>query len=68
MSDTSIETRYNALIDRIVQTTLKGQISSKEQVYQLLRQEVEPGTGELFERFLSQQIQAFEQQQNSQTD
>ncbi len=60
--------RYNSLIERIVQTTLKGQISSKQQVYQLLRQEVEIGTGELFERCLSQQIQATEQQQSSQTD
>lgn len=68
MSDTSLGSRYNSLIDRIVQTTLKGQISSKQQVYQLLRQEVEPGTGEIFERSLSQQIQSTEQQQNSQTD
>ncbi len=68
MSDSSLGSRYNSLIDRIVQTTLKGQISSKEQVYQLLRQEVEPGTGELFERSLSQQIQSTEQQQSSQTD
>ncbi|WP_009630832.1 tetratricopeptide repeat protein [Synechocystis sp. PCC 7509] len=67
MSDISLGSRYNSLIDRIVQTTLKGQISSKEQVYQLLRQEVELGTGELFERSLSQQIQTAEQQ-NSQTD
>ncbi len=68
MSDTSLGSRYNSLIDRIVQTTLKGQISSKQQVYQLLRQEVEPGTGEIFERSLFQQIQSTEQQQNSQTD
>ncbi len=68
MSDSIYSDRYNSLIDRIVQTTLKGQISSKEQVYQLLRQEVEPGTGELFERSLSEQIYATEQQQNSQID
>ncbi len=67
MSDTSLGSRYNLLIDRIVQTTLKGQISSKEQVYQLLRQEVEPGTGELFERSLTQQIQV-SQEQNTQAD
>ncbi|MBW4665509.1 MAG: tetratricopeptide repeat protein [Chroococcus sp. CMT-3BRIN-NPC107] len=67
MSDTSLGNRYDSLIDRIVQTTLKGQISSKQQVYQLIRQEVEPGTGEIFERSLSQKIQST-QQQNSQTD
>ncbi len=67
MSDTPLGSRYSSLIERIVQTTLKGQISSKEQVYQLLRQEIEPGTGELFERSLSQQMSAMEEQ-NSQTD
>ena len=46
--------RYLGLIDQIVQTTLKGQISSKEQVYQMLVQQVSPGTGEIFERCLEE--------------
>ncbi len=55
--------RYLALIDQIVQLTLKGSIRSKEQVYQMLLQEAEPGTGEEFEhclrdRFTTTQRQA----------
>jgi len=37
-----------ALIDEIVQTTLKGKIRSQQQVYQMLAG-VSPGTGEIFE-------------------
>ena len=55
--------RYLALIDQIVQLTLKGSIRSKEQVYQMLLQEAEPGTGDDFEhclrdRFTTTQRQA----------
>ncbi len=53
MSDAfSFDDRYLTLIDQIVQTTLKGQIRSKEQVYQRLVDEVSPGTGELFAQCL----------------
>lgn len=54
MSETS--SRYLALIDEIVQTTLKGQIRSKEQVYQMLLAQVEAGTGEIFERCLETKL------------
>lgn len=50
--------RYLDLIDRIVTATLKGQIRSKVQVYKMLQAEVEPGTGELFERCLTDQVAA----------
>ena len=43
---------YQALIDSIVNATLKGKIQSKGQVYRMLQEGVEPGTGELFEREL----------------
>ena len=43
---------YQELIDAIVNATLKGKIQSKGQVYRMLKEGVEPGTGELFERKL----------------
>lgn len=63
MSDsTSLRDRYLALIDEIVQTTLQGKIRSKEQVYQMLRQGVSGGTGEIFERSLDERFNATQSQ------
>jgi hypothetical protein len=52
----SLRDRYLELIDQIVQTTLKGNIRSKEQVYQLLLKGIEPGTGEIFEYCLQERV------------
>ena len=69
MSDsTSVRDRYLGLIDEIVQTTLKGQIRSKEQVYQRLVQDVTSGTGEIFDRCLAQRIDTTQEQKDTQTD
>lgn len=54
----SLRDRYLELIDQIVQTTLKGEIRSKEQVYQMLLKQVSPGTGEIFERCLHERFSA----------
>src|SRR4028119_866209 len=54
----SLRERYLELIDQIVQTTLKGEIRSKEQVYQMLLKQVSPGTGEMFERCLDERFSA----------
>jgi len=62
---TSLRDRYLALIDKIVEITLKGQIRSKEQVYQMLVQQVSPGTGEIFERCLDEQESAIKSLLNS---
>jgi tetratricopeptide (TPR) repeat protein len=48
--------RYLNLIDHIVQITLKGQLRSKEQIYQLLVQDIQTGTGEIFERCLQTRL------------
>lgn len=56
----SLRDRYNAFIDQIIAQTLKGEIRSKEQVYQYLLEQLESGTGELFERCLSEQVSALE--------
>lgn len=53
---TSLSDRYFQLIDRIVDSTLKGKIASTERVYRILLQSVEVGTGEIFERCLADRI------------
>ena len=58
----SLSDRYFTLIDEIVDLTLKGKISSVERVYKLLVEQVEPGTGEILERCLSQRIATTETQ------
>lgn len=54
----SLRDRYFAVIDQIVTITLKGQLRSKEQIYQQLLQDIEAGTGEIFERCLSERLEA----------
>jgi tetratricopeptide (TPR) repeat protein len=53
----SLSDRYFALIDQIVDITLKGKLRSKEQIYQQLVRDVEAGTGEIFERCLATRLQ-----------
>ncbi|MGD1865367.1 MAG: hypothetical protein ACFB0D_12500 [Phormidesmis sp.] len=52
----SLADRYLALIDDIVQQTLKGNVRSKEQVRSQLEAAVETGTGEIFERAVATRI------------
>ncbi len=57
MSDSpSLRDRYLEIIDNIVDITLKGKIRSKVQVYKMLVDGIEPGTGEIFERCLQEKI------------
>ncbi len=61
MSDSpSLSDRYTELIDCIVDTTLKGKIRSKVQVYKMLVKNIESGTGEIFERILEAKVTATE--------
>lgn len=64
----TLRDRYIALIDQIVQSTLKGQIRSKEQVYQTLVQQVDPGTGEIFEHCLDEREMEVQHQLDTETD
>jgi tetratricopeptide (TPR) repeat protein len=65
MSDSAaLRRRYLELIDQIVQLTLKGNIRSKEQVYQMLVQEIEPETSELFEACLGDRTLTLQEQAN----
>nr|WP_199301806.1 tetratricopeptide repeat protein [Sphaerospermopsis sp. FACHB-1194] len=60
--------RYLALIDQIVETTLKGKISSVEQLYQMLLQSIASGTGEVFELALSDRLNTIQTKVDSETD
>ncbi|MCU0570463.1 MAG: tetratricopeptide repeat protein [Oculatellaceae cyanobacterium Prado106] len=64
----SLRDRYLNQIDRIAQMTLKGEIRSKEQVYQMLVEQVESGTGEIFERCLGDRLTETQHQVDTQTD
>ncbi|GAB4381268.1 MAG: tetratricopeptide repeat protein [Elainellaceae cyanobacterium] len=64
----SLHDRYSLLIEQIVQTVLKGQLRSKEQIYQQLVQDVSKGTGEIFERALQARIETVQTQLKSETD
>ncbi len=69
MSDSlPLRENYLALIDEIVETTLKGKISSAEQVYQMLLKGVTVGTGEIFELALSDRLNTIQQQVDSERD
>ncbi|QIZ69189.1 tetratricopeptide repeat protein [Oxynema aestuarii] len=65
---TSLSDRYLELIDRIVEMTLKGKVRSKEQVYQMLLREIDRGTGEIFERCLSDRLNRVGWQLKKETD
>ncbi|MBR8834926.1 MAG: tetratricopeptide repeat protein [Stigonema ocellatum SAG 48.90 = DSM 106950] len=69
MSDSlSLRDRYLALIDEIVQNTLKGKVSSQEQVYQMLLKGVTTDTGEVFELALSERLNSTQQQVDTEID
>jgi tetratricopeptide (TPR) repeat protein len=62
---TAMANSYQNLIDTIVTATLKGKIQSKRQVYRMLQERVEVGTGELFERALQTCVVEIEQDLDS---
>ena len=61
----SLSDRYFAIIDQIVELTLQGKISSFERVYRMLVEQIEAGTGEIFERCLNQRIESTRMQLDS---
>jgi hypothetical protein len=58
---TDLQARYSNLIESIVQQSLNGSIRSGEQVYNLIVDELEPTTEDLFSACLQQQIDRVEQ-------
>lgn len=59
---TDLRDRYNAFLDTIIQMTLQGKVRSKEQLYNRLRDELEPGTSELFSETLNDRLTQLETQ------
>jgi len=69
MSDVpTLRDRYFDLIDQIVQTTLKGNIRSREQVYQMLSEAIQLGTGEVFEGCLEERLHHLQRQLEGESD
>ncbi|HYW21086.1 MAG TPA: tetratricopeptide repeat protein [Nodularia sp. (in: cyanobacteria)] len=63
-----IRDRYLAFIDEIIESTLKGKISSVEMVYQMLQKNLISGTGEVFELVLSDRLSSIQSQVDGETD
>ncbi|OUC15046.1 MAG: hypothetical protein B0A82_08985 [Alkalinema sp. CACIAM 70d] len=63
-----LQARYTTLIENIVQMTLKGQIRSKEQVYEMLVEELEPGSDEEFATCLTDRSSSTQQQAEDSRD
>ncbi|MBF2064040.1 MAG: tetratricopeptide repeat protein [Calothrix sp. C42_A2020_038] len=69
MSDShTLGDKYLALISEIVEATLKGKISSVEQVYQMLLKGVTVDTAEVFEMVLGEQVNSTQQSVDSEKD
>jgi tetratricopeptide (TPR) repeat protein len=64
----SLRDKYLALISEIVEATLKGKISSVEQVYQMLLKGVSVDTGEVFEMILGEQVSSTQLSVDSEKD
>ncbi|MDH6076940.1 tetratricopeptide repeat protein [Chrysosporum ovalisporum FSS-45] len=67
-STVALSDRYLALIDEIVESTLKGKISSVEMVYQMLQKNLLCGTGEVFELVLSNRLGSIQSQVDHEID
>ncbi|TVP61109.1 MAG: tetratricopeptide repeat protein [Nodularia sp. (in: Bacteria)] len=63
-----IRDRYLAFIDEIIESTLKGKISSVEMVYQMLQKNIISGTGEVFELVLSDRLSNIQSQVDGEAD
>ncbi|NEP09024.1 MAG: tetratricopeptide repeat protein [Symploca sp. SIO2C1] len=64
----SLSDRYSAFINQIIVDTLKGKIRSKEYVYKQLVEQLEPRTGEIFERCLIEQVNIIQHKLEVETD
>jgi tetratricopeptide (TPR) repeat protein len=65
---TPLRDRYLTLIEQIIANTLQGKIRSKHQVYRTLGENINLGTGEIFERCLDERSAQAKEALESQTD
>jgi tetratricopeptide (TPR) repeat protein len=64
----SLRDRYATFIDQIITDTLKGRIRSKDYVYDRLVEQLQPRTGEIFERCLVERMDMIQHQLGHETD
>ncbi|HEY9643703.1 MAG TPA: hypothetical protein V6C57_24655, partial [Coleofasciculaceae cyanobacterium] len=64
----SLSDRYSTFINQIITDTLKGRIRSKDYVYDRLVEQLQPRTGEIFERCLVERVNAIQHQLSYETD
>lgn len=64
----SLSDRYSTFIDQIITDTLKGRIRSKNYVYDRLVEQLQPRTGEIFERCLLERVSVVQRQLSRETD
>ncbi|NJM49454.1 MAG: hypothetical protein HC860_27470 [Alkalinema sp. RU_4_3] len=62
---TDLRDRYNSFIETIIQMTLQGKVRSKEQLYNRLRDELEPDTQSVFDEAITDRLTALEAQVNA---
>jgi tetratricopeptide (TPR) repeat protein len=55
-TEPSLAQKYQSLIEEIVKITLQGKIRSQYQVHKMVVENFSPGTGEIFERCLEEEI------------
>lgn len=68
MNPPSDRDRYQTFVEQIIASILKGQIASKALIYQRLVDELQPGTGEIFERCLMEKITSLESLVKTESD
>ncbi|MEA5518611.1 tetratricopeptide repeat protein [Limnoraphis robusta] len=68
MNPPSDRDRYQTFVEQIIASILKGQIASKALIYQRLVDELQPGTGEIFERCLMEKISSLESLVKTESD
>lgn len=68
MNSLSDRDRYIAFVEQILASILKGQVASKALIYRRLVDELQPGTGEIFERCLMEKISSLESLVQTESD
>jgi len=63
-----VRDRYNTFLEHVISETLAGRIQSEAQLERLLAEQVEAGTGEMFERVLADALGTLQQTADQETD
>jgi len=63
-----VRDRYLTFLEHVITETLAGRIQSEAQLERLLTEQVEAGTGEIFERVLTEELAGYQQAADTETD